>query len=301
MTVEDDILALMQLKGPVLPADVAKQIKTNILLASAYLSELASRKKLKISSLKVGGSPVYFLVGQEEKLERFASNLNDKDLRAYEMLKQKVVLRDSHMTPLVRVALRSIKDFAMPINVTFGNTQELFWKWHSSTESDVKQLIQRELEDGEEVEAPVAEVPKKKKKVKDIEKIEKTNLGVEKVEKIKPESTQKIERREIPQKIEPQRKNDLKKEDAPFSNQTSLFFKEKGIRIIHEEMKKDGEATYVIEIPSAMGMLKYLCKARNKKSSSERDLSSALVDGQLHKMPVVYLHTGKLNAQAEKL
>src|SRR3989344_1506044 len=158
MTVEDDILALMQLKGPVLPADVAKQIKTNILLASAYLSEIASRKKLKISSLKVGGSPVYFLQGQEEKLEKFASNLNEKDLRAYDMLKQKRVLRDSHMTPLMRVALRSIKDFAVPINVTFGNSQELFWKWHSTPDDEVKILIHQEI-DGVEPPKPAIEKP----------------------------------------------------------------------------------------------------------------------------------------------
>jgi len=48
-------------------------------------------------------------------------------------------------------------------------------------------------------------------------------------------------------------------------------------------------------------MLRYLCKARNKRSSSEKDLSSALVDGQLQKMPVVYVHLGKLNSKAQKL
>ena len=178
MTVEDDILALMQLKGPVLPADVAKQIKTNILLASAYLSEIASRKKLKISSLKVGGSPVYFLQGQEEKLEKFASNLNEKDLRAYDMLKQKRVLRDSHMTPLMRVALRSIKDFAVPINVTFGNSQELFWKWITTTETEVNKLIHEELEGPKEESVQIIEKPapelketKRKKKVEMVEPV----------------------------------------------------------------------------------------------------------------------------------
>ncbi|HLC75030.1 MAG TPA: hypothetical protein VJH88_04205 [Candidatus Nanoarchaeia archaeon] len=306
MTVEDDILALMQLKGPVLPADVAKQIKTNILLASAYLSEIASRKKLKISSLKVGGSPVYFLQGQEEKLEKFASNLNEKDLRAYDMLKQKRVLRDSHMTPLMRVALRSIKDFAVPINVTFGNSQELFWKWITTTETEVNKLIHEELEGPKEESVQIIEKPapelKETKRKKKVEMVEVVPLLDTKRE---PELTERMSDAKI-QKSELLKKK-KKVESAPddrtasFEDQISSFFEQKGIAVLKEDIIAKGkEASYVVEIPSAMGMLRYLCKARNK-NSTERDLSSAFVDGQLQKMPVVFLHTGKLNAKAQAL
>ena len=282
MSVDEDIVVFMQARGPVLPADVAKHIKTNIIVASAYLSELASRKKVKISSLKVGGSPIYSLPGQEDKIEKFAENLNEKDLRAYELLKQKRVLRDSYMTPLMRVALRSIKDFSVPINVTFGDVQELFWKWHNVPDDEVKLIIQREIE-GEKPEVipqvvvpetvtvpvpilPEPEQPKKRKKKVEAKKEE----PVLEVKEKQPGLAELAQKHAAPSE-------DKKKKD--FEDQIYELFKDKGIKLVSKEIIKEGaEANFVIDIPSSVGMLRYLCKARNKRSSSEKDLSSALVD-----------------------
>ena len=308
MSVEEDIISLMQARGPLLPVDVAKHIKTNIIVASAYLSELASRKKVKISSLKVGGSPVYSLQGQEDKLEKFAQNLNEKDLRAYDLLKQNRVLRDSYMTPLMRVALRSIKDFSVPINVTFGDTQELFWKWYNVPDDEIKLIIQREIE-GEKPEAvpqvvvpetvavplpiiPEPEPPKKKKK--NVETKKEEPLLEVKAKPQPPGLAELAQKHATP--------SEDKKRNIDFEEQIYQLFKEKGIKLIGKEIIKEGaEANFVIDIPSSVGMLRYLCKARNKRSSTEKDLSSALVDGQLQKMPVVYVHLGKLNPKAQKL
>ncbi len=77
------------------------------------LSELSSKKSLKISALKVGGSPLYYVPGHEEKLLQFIQNLNEKDRRTLELLKDSQVLRDAEQDPLTRVSLRQIKDFAV--------------------------------------------------------------------------------------------------------------------------------------------------------------------------------------------
>ena len=68
---QDKILNFLKVTGPTLPAKVAKNINTNILLASAHLSDLSSQGKVKISKLKIGGSPLYFLPGQEGEQYRF--------------------------------------------------------------------------------------------------------------------------------------------------------------------------------------------------------------------------------------
>ncbi|HLC90905.1 MAG TPA: hypothetical protein VJI15_03990, partial [Candidatus Nanoarchaeia archaeon] len=74
---EDRILSFLKMTGPTLPTKVAKHIGTEIIIASAHLSDLASRGKVKISKLKVGGSPLYYLPGQEEQLYPFAAgNIN---------------------------------------------------------------------------------------------------------------------------------------------------------------------------------------------------------------------------------
>jgi hypothetical protein len=331
MAIEEDIMSIVRARGPVLPADVAKGIKTNILIASAYLSELSSRKKVKMSSLKVGGSPVYFIQGQEAKLDNFTANLNEKDLRAYEMLKEKRVLRDAHMTPLMRVALRSIKDFAVPLTVTFGENQELFWKWHLARDDEITQLVRDELglfekkneeppeqveqhkKEQEKIETPIEKVfvqekvekqkvkraPKKKKVRKKAPKVKEEEIILSKEKKKKEElKPTREEKNEEVGKIA----GKVKKEKTDFNDIVQEFLEKKEIRVMHEEViRKNSEINYLIEIPSAMGYLRYLCKAQNKKRNTEKDLSAALVEGQLRKLPIVFLYAGTLSPKAKEI
>ena len=68
---EQKVISTIRMNGPVIPSKIAKALGTDIIMASAVLSELTSSKKVKISKLKVGGSPVYYLTGQENRLENF--------------------------------------------------------------------------------------------------------------------------------------------------------------------------------------------------------------------------------------
>ena len=330
MADDEKILSIVRLNGPVLPVDIAKGLKTNILIASAYLSELVARKKIKISSVKVGGSPVYYVPGQEAKLDKFAENLNEKELRAYEVLKEKKMLRDEQLTPLMRVALRQISDFAVPLNVTFEGKQELFWKWYLVKDEEITPLIQKELggvekkeetkisEAVEEVvkEEPVLQTkrrgrPKKdvlqadlkpKQEIKQEQKIEKPKIET-KQEPLKQNIEVKIEKPIIEQKI--QEKSKITAQVAienGFIASVHNFFKQKEIRILSEEIiKKSTEVNYLVKIPSPVGELHYLCKAKDKKKSTDKDVSSALVEGQLKRVPVVYLYSGSLNAKAQQM
>ena len=62
----EKIINIIQEKGPRLPMQIAGELKINSLFISAFLSELSNQKRIKISHLKVGGSPLYFLAGQEQ-------------------------------------------------------------------------------------------------------------------------------------------------------------------------------------------------------------------------------------------
>lgn len=139
---QDKILEFLQETGPTLPSKVAKTIQTDILFASAFLSDLASQGKVKISYLKVGGSPLYYLAGQESQLFNFAqSNTNAKDYRVLEKLKAEKVMRERDLDLLPRVALRSLKDFAIPLHVTIKGVKEIFWKWHILSDEETNQVI----------------------------------------------------------------------------------------------------------------------------------------------------------------
>ena len=278
METRDKILEIIKAKGPVLPTQISKEIGSNILMASAHLAELTASKKLKISTIKVGGSPLYYLSGQENMLQKFTSNMNDKEKKAYDLLQQNKILRDNEQEPVIRVALREIKDFALPLNVNFDNNREIFWKWYLTTNEEAEQLI-------------------------------KSSLGLKDQEEKKAE-----EQREEPKKIDPQLKESIEKPKKPrekrprkesednFLINITKFFEKNKINVVNSEViKKNSDIDFIVELPTVVGNLQYYCKARNKKRISDSDLSNAYVRGQLKRLPVLVLSQGDLSTKAQEL
>lgn len=130
--IKEKIVSIIQNNGPSLPSNIARKLDLSILFASAFLSELLSQKKLKISNLRVGNSPVYFISGQESKLENFSDHLNNKEKEAFLLLQEKKFLDDEIQQPAIRVALRAIKDFA----IGFENEGKFFWRYFVVPESE---------------------------------------------------------------------------------------------------------------------------------------------------------------------
>ena len=52
---------------------------------------------------------------------------------------QKKILEDNKLEPAIRVALRNIKDFAVPLVIE----NSLFWKFHSINEQEAKSMLPR--------------------------------------------------------------------------------------------------------------------------------------------------------------
>jgi hypothetical protein len=165
MDKSQEILSLIRAKGPLLPVVVAKELKTDIILASAFLSTMVSRREVKLSHLRVGGSPLYYLYGQEARLQNFADKLNAPDRRAYDLLKEKKVLRESELEPLQRVSLKRLRDFAIPLNVRLENQIEVFWKWYLLIDNEAEAIIKRQLniEEPLKKEEKTAPVPAEKR------------------------------------------------------------------------------------------------------------------------------------------
>ncbi len=132
--IKEKILFILRKRGPSLPVHVARETGLSMLFASAFLSELLSEKKIKISNMKVGSSPVYFLLGQESMLENFSQHLKSREKDAFILLKEKTFLKDNEQDPAIRVALREIKDFAIP----FKKNEEIFWRYFTIPETEFK-------------------------------------------------------------------------------------------------------------------------------------------------------------------
>ncbi|MBW2981923.1 hypothetical protein KY343_03530 [Candidatus Woesearchaeota archaeon] len=299
MSNQETILNTIKIKGPVIPNDIAKVIETNILFASAHLSELASSNKLKISHTKVGGTPVYYLPGQESRLQEFYKYLNDKEKKAFDLLKEKKTLKDDKLEPVIRVALRSIKDFAVPLHITINNEKILFWKWYLLSNDEAGTLIKLQLQPPKEIEKPKEPI-QQKQETKEIEK--QPEKKIEPKQEIKPKPQQKpIEQQKKLNEEIKEKKIIVKKQDS-FLNKLQNYFNQKKIQIVeYDIIRKNSEIDAVIKFYSVVGDLEYYCKAKNKKTITNTDLSNAFVQGQFKKLPVLFLMTGNLTKKAEEL
>jgi hypothetical protein len=137
----ENILKIVKEKGPLLPSQINKELRTNVLFASAMLSEMVDQKKIRLTSMKVGGSPLYYCDGQETALEQFAGKLGDAEKNAFSLIKNSKILRDRDQEPQTRVALREIKDFAIPLEVTANGQSDLFWKFYLVQDEEANALI----------------------------------------------------------------------------------------------------------------------------------------------------------------
>lgn len=288
MNPSETILAFIKAKGPVIPVQVSKEIKDSILMASARLSELLSAKKIKISSLKVGGSPLYYLSGQEEMLQGFAGNLSHMEKKAYDLLSQSKVLQDSAQEPAVRVALRQVKDFAVPLNVTYNDKKEVFWKWYLFGNNEAESMIKEAL----------SKAPAHKQIIEEQVLVPPTAYTEKKAIDEKPTS---IESQKTLLKKEAIKKP-KQPEDKGHEKQVINFFTGNKISVIESaKPKKSSELDFIVDLLTSIGSIRYFCKYRGKKSVNEADLSSALVQAQSKNLPLLFLSNGVLTKKAQEM
>ena len=270
MDINEKILTLVKEKGPVVPVQIAKDINQNILMTSARLSELLSNKQVMISYIKIGSSPLYYVTGQEIKLQEYANNLADREKEAYDLIRNNKILRDFTQEPSIRVALRQIKDFAIPLQVKYENKNEIFWRWYLSDNKEAESLIKEILSKNEEI----------KKTESTDEQKEKTKIP---------------EKRRVTQK-------EKKSDKDTFLNEIINFFNKNKINVLTtNELKKNSEIDFIIELQTTIGNVKYFCKSKNKKKTTESDLSTALVQAQPKGLPLLFITTGKITKKANQM
>ena len=246
--IKERIVDIIKRDGPSLPMQVAKKINLSSLFTSAFLSELFTDKELKMSHMKVGSSRLYFVSGQEPILEKFSEHLKSKEKEAFLLLKEKKFLRDNEQSPAIRVALRELKDFAIPFEKESG----LIWIFFTASESEFSEPMKVIL--SEKKEEPTI-IEKKLTEVQDSDKEKKQEI-VEKRERIEKTKKQKKPKKSIP------------KDDNTFFNKIKSFISGKSTEII--DIKHFGKNEIILHVKEN-GEEKLLI-AYKKKRFNESDM-----------------------------
>jgi hypothetical protein len=286
LALRQKIINFLKNNGPSLPVHISKETGLSILFSSAYLSELLSEKEVKMSNMKVGNSPIYFIPGQEPMLENFAKHLKSKEKEAFLLLKEKKFLKDNEQTSAIRVALREIKDFAIPIQ----KENENIWKYFTFPENEIiieKPKVQEikpiEIIEPKEIEVIVEEI------VQD-EPIE--NLAVEEEKIIEPQREKpvaksgKAKKKQIP-----------KKDNDKFFEKVKEFLSKKSLEILN--VQDAGRNELILKVKE--GEEEWMLVAINKKRITENDVIKAHKKVEGTKLKYRILSLGESTKRMESL
>jgi hypothetical protein len=250
--IRERIISWINSNGPSLPVQIAKATGMDILFSSAFLSELFNDKEIKMSYLRVGSSPLYFISGQESQLERYSQYLKSKEKEAYLILKEKNILRDSEQQPAIRVALREIKDFAIP----FEKNEEVFWRYFLIEEPQEIKITEEKIEEPKTEEIKFEKILEEK-----IPEAKKEVLPKEKVQK-KPKEEKKPKKQA----------NKNEKKDDNFFNKIKEYLSKKGIEILDIKDFKNNQAILKVKKGDNSEELFF---AFNKKKITEKEILDA--------------------------
>ncbi len=288
---KEKILHVIRTYGPSFPTRISRETSISPLFVAAILSELVAEKKLNVSAMKVGSSPLYTLPGQEPELEKFSQYLNSKEREAFDLLKSSIVLDDEKQDPAIRVALRKLKDFAIPINAKNGETEKLFWKYFIAPENDVQERVESSLNINQ---------------AKQVQKMQVTDQEA-KQEPPKPEpqspiSVAKAEPSALIAKKEPvaKEKTPKTKKDSQFAIKMKSYLESKNIELLQEMTQKPKEFSARISLDSTFGKQEFYLIAKDKKKITEDELTIAIQKAQVEKMPALIMSPGEPDKQARE-
>jgi len=237
------------------------------MIISAVLSEMAREKTVKASWFKVGSGPVYYTEESKAGLENFLQCLASKEKEVFHILKQKGIVKDSDAEPAHRVALRSMKDFAVPIKATINGEEIFFWKFFTLSDEQLhEKLAALEIKKEKKKEAKIEEVKAEVKEVKEVKEIKEVPVKTAKIKK--------------------------KKEDG-MTDGLKKWISENNLKMLDE-------SNMIVESSSSVGNIRLLLVMKSKKTITEEDVILAYHQGQEKKLPVLFLADGKLAKKAEE-
>lgn len=251
--IKERILQVLRMRGPNFPSPIASEIQTSILFTSAFLSELLADKKIKITNMKVGSSPIYYIPGQENQLENFATKyLKSKEKDAFIILNEKRFLKDKEQDPAIRVALRQIKDFAFPIE----KDSELYWRYFLTPEEEINNS-------------------ENKKNSKEIKEEKPREIFDKETEKIETEKTKELSSivKKKPKKKSVVKKSPAKKQDDKFFNIVKEYLSKNNIEI--SDIIGFNKTDLFLKVKNPENQKEYLLVAYNKKRIAEKEFIDA--------------------------
>ena len=88
---------------------------------------------------------------------------------------------------------------------------------------------------------------------------------------------------------------------SDFYEKVKNYLDLKNIKIVESDSPRKTEVNLILKVPTAVGEILYYAKAKSKKKCNDRDVSSAFLEGQMKKLPVLFLYSGEVTKKTEEM
>ncbi|MDO8516584.1 MAG: hypothetical protein Q7S33_00510 [Nanoarchaeota archaeon] len=294
--VKKRIVWFLNQKGPSLPVHLAKTTGLSMVFVSAILSEMLGEEKVKMSFMRIGSSPLYFLPGQESKLEEFADNLKSMEKAAFTKLKQNKFLKNDEQEPAIRVALSAIKDFAIPLKLD----EEVIWKYFTISNEELIQIFSGKPDIPKIIPQKIIPILIEEKiEIKEEAEIKiEPNQNIILAKQSKKEETEETFSNELAIKSKKPKKE--KPIPTKFLEEVKEFLLKKDIEFLQEVLIDKKEVIAKIRINSDLDKINFLMIAKDKKKISEADLIFAYQKASDEKMPCLVVFKGEVSKKIQE-
>lgn len=291
---QEDVLRVVKEHGPLIPNKIKQHLGAgDTTMINVYLSNLKEEGKIKFTHLQLGSSKFAYTPEQKTKLEELIEHLNEKDRRTAKKLQEKKVLRVQEQEPLIRVGLQQIKDFAIPIKVSTGDEEELFYRYYLTTPQEAQEKIRELLQPNNTQETPPQEEPTQQTPPNKPETPTQTNHPAEQEKQPKKEQTNKQEGQQSLYKP-PTPESELAETLINYCEENDIHIK------TYNEARKNSEIELTIAVPTAVGRITFYAKAKSKKKSNDGDLAATVLAAKARMLPAMYITTGEVTNKAKE-
>ncbi len=136
------VIDYLKQNGPSHPVQVGKAIEADIFMSSAILQEMINDKRIKKTSKKVGGSPLYYLSNQEETAKRMVEDsLNLVEKKVLRIIKESGFVFQDELDAQSRFVMQDLKDLIQALKAKIGGEERIIWKYYSVDNNKIERRI----------------------------------------------------------------------------------------------------------------------------------------------------------------
>jgi len=291
---ENEIVGILEKIGPSFPAQISREMRRDLMLVSAVLSEMKSKDKIKATTRPVGSSLIYYLEKDEAEAKNILfKSLNDIEKKFVLMMKNYGAVYSEELGSQERFLAKNLRDFIIEKSLKINNYEKNVFYFVNLNDIQAVEIIRKRTEPSNEKEEKSLQKTIEDNVEKNLEKPLKEISEMDKAEERNPQKTLK----QIPEK--PKEENNEIKFNSDFEKKIGSFFENKSMSV-KKSLGDKKNPVYIASLSYPLGEQEFYVSAKSKKSIKEEDILLLFCEAKKMKLPLLFITNGNLTKKCDE-